>query len=61
MPAAHDHVLVHDVVHLGVAVDARQVLLGDDADRLGSVDDDRGAVGALADQDEGLTGRHVPL
>ena len=57
----HDHVLVHDVVHLRVAVDAGQVLLADDADGLRAVHDDRDAVGTLADEHERLARRHVPL
>ena len=51
----------HDLVHLREPVDVGQVVLGDDADGLGAVDDDRRAVGALGEQDERLAGRHVPL
>ena len=57
MPSVDEHqVARHDLAELGEPVDAGEVGLGDDADRPARplVDDDRGAVGALGQQDERL-------
>ena len=54
-----DHLPEHDVLDLREAVDPREVLLGDDADGTLALDDDRRAVGALAEQDERLARGHV--
>ena len=48
------HVADHDVLEPGEAVDAREVGLGDDADRALPDGDERRAVGALVEQDHRL-------